>query len=164
MMLHIGDQAPDFAGETQDGKKLRLCDFEGRKVVLYFYPKDNTPGCTLEACSIRNHWAKFEEAGIDVIGVSGDSVQSHQKFSAKHKIPFALLADTEKEVMKAYGVWRDQRIYGNTFLGIRRMTFLIDEAGKIVKIFKRPNTILHGKEILSAFASLKNTPVADEPS
>ncbi|MCY4159528.1 MAG: thioredoxin-dependent thiol peroxidase [Bacteroidetes bacterium] len=154
-MLQVGDQAPDFTGVSGEGHPLRLQDFIGHKVALYFYPKDDTSGCTAEACSIRDNWSGFEEMGIQVIGVSGDSVESHQKFAAKYKLPFALLADEGKEVMNAYGVWGEKKMYGKTFYGVKRTTFLIDESGEIVKIFKRPKTKIHGEEILNAFAELE---------
>lgn len=153
-MLQVGDQAPDFIGLSSDGKELRLRDFPRQKIALYFYPRDNTPGCTAEACSIRDHWPEFKREDIVVIGVSPDSVKSHQKFMARHDLPFLLLADTEKEIMTAYGVWGEKKMYGKTFLGVNRTTFLIDEAGKIVKIFKRPKNKIHGREILDAFAQL----------
>ena len=153
-MLQVGDRAPDFVGITSDEEELRLSDFSGQKVALYFYPKDNTFGCTAEACSIRDHWAEFEREDIIVIGVSPDSVKSHQKFTAKHDLPFLLLADTEKKIMTAYGVWSKKVIYGNTCLGVKRSTFLIDKAGRILKIFKRPKTRIHGREVLDAFAEL----------
>ncbi len=153
-MLEIGDQAPDFMGVTGTGDSIRLRDHLGSKIALYFYPKDDTSGCTAEACSIRDHWSEFEKSGIVVIGVSGDSIESHQKFSAKHELPFTLLADTEQKVMNAYGVWGEKKMYGKTFFGVKRTTFLIDESGKIVKIFKRPKTKIHGQEILESFAAL----------
>lgn len=154
-MLQVGDQAPNFAGLSGDGKELRLSDFAGRKLALYFYPKDNTPGCTKEACSIRDHWEALKDAGIVVIGVSGDSVASHQKFSADYNLPFPLVADMEKKIMKAYGAWGEKKMYGKTFLGVKRMTFLINESSKIIKIFKHPKTKIHGQEILDAFAELQ---------
>ena len=153
-MLEVGDQAPDFSGVTGTGDSIRLSDHSGSRIALYFYPKDDTSGCTAEACSIRDHWPEFDKSGIVVIGVSGDSVESHHKFSAKHGLPFALLADTEQMVMNAYGVWGEKKMYGKTFYGVKRTTCLIDESGKIVKIFKRPNTKIHGQEILDAFAAL----------
>jgi len=153
-MLQVGDQAPDFTGISGEGNPLSLRDFLGRKVALYFYPKDDTPGCMAEACSIRDHWTGFEEAGIAVIGVSGDSVESHQKFIAKYDLPFSLLSDGKQEVMNAYGVWGEKKMYGKTFMGVKRTTFLINESGKIAKIFKRPKTKIHGQEILDAFAEL----------
>ncbi len=155
-MLQVGEQAPDFTGQTGDGQELRLSDFIGQKVALYFYPKDHTPGCTAEACSIRDHWDGIQEAGIMVIGVSADSVKSHQKFSAKHGLQFPLVADTKKEIMDAYGVWGEKKMYGKTFLGVKRTTYLIDESGKIVKIFKRPKSKIHGQEILDGFTELQS--------
>ncbi len=154
-MLQIGDQAPDFTGASGTGETLCLKDFLGQKVALYFYPKDGTPGCTHEACSIRDHWKELQEAGIVAIGVSPDSVASHQKFSEKYNLPFLLLADTEREVLTAYGAWGEKKMYGKTFLGVKRTTFLIDESGTIVKIFKRPKNKIHGKEILDAFTALQ---------
>ena len=155
-MLQVGDQAPGFTGRSGDGEELQLSNFSGHRVALYFYPKDDTPGCTMEACSIRDHWEAIQEAGIVVIGVSGDSVKSHQKFAALYNLPFPLVADTEKEIMTTYGVWGEKKMYGKTFLGVKRTTFLIDESGKIVKIFKRPKNRIHGKEILDGFAQLQS--------
>ncbi|MCY4171659.1 MAG: thioredoxin-dependent thiol peroxidase [Bacteroidetes bacterium] len=153
-MLEVGDQAPDFEGISTTGDVLRLSDYSGSKVALYFYPKDDTSGCTAEACSIRDHWQEFEKSGIIVIGVSADSAESHQKFTTKYDLPFTLLADTDQEVINAYGVWGEKKMYGKTFYGIKRTTFLIDESGKIVKKFKRPKTKIHGTEILQAFQEL----------
>ncbi len=150
-MLQVGDQAPDFTGPSGDGQELRLSDYAGHKVALYFYPKDDTPGCTAEACSIRDHWEGLQEAGIMVIGVSPDSVSSHQKFAAKHDLPFSLVADPEKKILETYGAWGEKKMYGKTFMGVKRTTFLMDESGTIVKIFKRPKTKIHGQEILDAF-------------
>ncbi len=151
-MLQVGDQAPDFTGRSGDGGELQLSDFAGRRIALYFYPKDDTPGCIMEACSIRDYWEAIQEAGIVVIGVSGDSVKSHRKFTARYDLLFPLVADTEKEIMATYGVWGEKKLYGKTFLGVKRTTFLINESGKIVKIFKRPKNRIHGKEILDGFA------------
>ena len=153
-MLQVGNQAPDFVGRSGEDKELRLRDLLGQKVALYFYPQDDTSGCTAEACSIRDEWDQLEKAGIVVIGVSPDSVASHQKFAAKYHLPFTLLADTQKEIMNAYGVWGEKKMYGKTYIGVKRTTFLIDEAGKIVKIFKRPKNKIHGEEILDGFAKL----------
>ncbi len=150
-MLEVGDQAPDFSGISGTGSQIRLSDYSGAKIALYFCPKDDTPGCTAEACIIRDNWKEFEKSGITVIGVSGDSVESHKKFTAKYDLPFILLADTDQEVMNTYGVWGEKKMYGKTFYGVKRTTFLIDELGKIVKIFKRPKTKIHGTEILEAF-------------
>jgi len=155
-MLKVGDQAPDFTGISGDGIPLSLSDYLGSKVVLYFYPKDHTPMCTVEACSIRDQWTGFEEAGIVVIGISGDSADSHKNFAAKYALPFILFADKNREVTDIYGAWRKggASLYGRSFIGVKRTTFLIDESGKIVKIFMDPNNKVHGKEILDAFAEL----------
>ncbi|MCY4233229.1 MAG: peroxiredoxin [Bacteroidetes bacterium] len=154
--LKVGDQAPNFTGISNDGNSVSLQDYLGSQVALYFYLKDDTPSCREEARSIRDQWKEFEEAGIVVIGVSGDSVESHRKFTAKYELPFILLADIKKEVIDAYGVWRKggAALYGKTFLGIKRTTFLIDASGKIVKIFRDPDSKIHGQEILDGFAEL----------
>jgi peroxiredoxin Q/BCP len=153
-MLELGDQAPDFVGPLGDGGQLRLSDFSGRKIALYFYPMNDTPGCVLEACSIRDTWNSLEEAGIIVIGVSPNSTKSHQRFAAKYKLPFFLVADKDKKVIDLYGVWGKKMMFGKSFLGLKRTTFLINESGRIVKIFRRPKNMVHGKEILDAFAEL----------
>jgi len=153
-MLELGDKAPDFAGPLGDGGQLRLSDFFGRKIALYFYPLNDTPGCVMEACSIRDSWDSIKEAGIVVIGVSPNSAASHRRFAAKYNLPFFLVADKAKKVIDLYGVWGEKMMYGKTFLGLKRTTFLIDESGRIVKIFKRPKNRVHGKEILDAFAKL----------
>lgn len=155
-MLKVGDQAPNFSGISTDGNSLSLQDYSGSKVALYFYLRDDTPLCRAEACSIRDQWQGFEEAGIVAIGVSCDSVESHRKFTSKYDLPFILLADTTKEVIDAYGVWRKggAALYGKTFLGIKHTTFLINASGKIVKIFRNPDYRIHGQEILDAFAEL----------
>ena len=153
-MLELGDKAPDFVGPLGDGSQLRLSDFFGRKIALYFYPLNDTPGCVMEACSIRDSWDSIKEAGIVVIGVSPNSAASHRRFAAKYNLPFFLIADKNKQVIDLYGVWGEKMLYGKTFLGLKRTTFLIDESGRIVKIFKRPKNRVHGKEILDAFAKL----------
>ena len=153
-MLELGDKAPDFVGPLGDGGQLRLSDFFGRKIALYFYPLNDTPGCVMEACSIRDNWDSIKEAGIVVIGVSPNSAKSHRRFAAKYNLPFFLVADKDKKVIDLYGVWGEKMMYGKTFLGLKRTTFLIDESGRIVKVFKRPKNRVHGKEILDAFAEL----------
>ncbi|MEM7361782.1 MAG: peroxiredoxin [Bacteroidota bacterium] len=141
--LKVGDQAPLFSGTTQDGKTLQLKDFLGKKVALYFYPKDNTSGCTKQACSLRDHYANLQKAGYAVIGVSNDSVDSHQRFSEKHELPFPLIADTNREITDAYGTSR-------RFLWFpKRTTFIINEKGYIERIIKRINTTNHAEEILN---------------
>lgn len=150
-MLNEGDIAPDFTTKDQNGNAVKLSDFKGKRVVLYFYPKDDTPGCTKEACSLRDSFDIFEEKGIKILGVSTDSEKSHQKFITKYNLPFDLLADTEKEIVEAYGVWGEKNMYGKKYFGINRTTFLIDEDGKIVKIFKKVKVDEHADEVLKAF-------------
>lgn len=150
-MLKEGDKAPAFTGIDQNGKKVRLSDLKGKRVVLYFYPKDDTPGCTKEACSFRDSFDVFKEKGIVILGVSVDDERSHQKFIAKYDLPFDLLADTEKSIVQAYGVWGEKSMYGKKYMGTHRKTFLIDEKGKIVKIFDKVKVAEHADEVLEAF-------------
>ena len=150
-MLNEGDAAPNFTAKDQYGNDVNLADFSGKKVVLYFYPKDDTPGCTKEACSFRDANDIYAEKGIKVIGVSTDSEKSHQKFISKYSLPFTLLADTEKKVVNDYGVYAEKSLYGRKYMGVNRTTFLIDENGKIVKIFKKVNVSEHAQEVLTAF-------------
>jgi peroxiredoxin Q/BCP len=152
-MLNEGDIAPDFTTRDQSGKEVKLADFRGRRVVLYFYPKDDTPGCTKEACSLRDSYDAFTEKDIKVLGVSNDDEASHQKFISKFNLPFDLLADTEKEIVNAYGVFGEKNMYGKKYMGINRTTFLIDDEGKIKKIFKKVNVSEHADEVLKAFES-----------
>ena len=146
-----GDDAPDFTTKNQSGEDIKLADLRGKRVILYFYPKDDTPGCTKEACSLRDSFDIFEDKGIKIFGVSTDSEKSHQKFISKYSLPFDLLADTEKEIVNAYGVWGEKMNYGKKYMGINRMTFLIDEDGKIAKIFKKVKVDEHANEVLQAF-------------
>ncbi|HEX8248167.1 MAG TPA: thioredoxin-dependent thiol peroxidase [Pyrinomonadaceae bacterium] len=150
-MLNEGDIAPDFTTKDQSGKEVNLSDFRGERVVLYFYPKDDTPGCTKQACSLRDSYDAFTEKGIKVFGVSNDDEASHRKFISKFSLPFDLLADTEKEIVNAYGVYGEKNMYGKKYMGINRTTFLIDEEGKIKKIFKKVNVDEHADEVLKAF-------------
>lgn len=150
-MPAAGQAAPSFAGQTQTGETIRLADYQGQKVALYFYPKDDTPGCTKQACNLRDHDARLREAGIAVIGVSPDEVDSHAAFAEKYRLPFPLVADPEREILNAYGVWGERNLYGNKFMGVKRTTFLIDEAGQIVHVFKRPKVADHTAEILKKF-------------
>jgi len=149
-MLKEGDKAPDFVANDQDGKEVKLADFAGKRVVLYFYPKDDTPGCTKEACSFRDADDVFNAKGIKVLGVSTDSEKSHQKFISKYQLSFDLLADTEKHIVEAYGVWGEKSMYGKKYMGTMRKTFLIED-GKIVKIFDKVNVAEHADEVLAAF-------------
>ena len=149
-MLQEGDAAPDFVTTDQNGNTVKLSDHSGNRVVLYFYPKDDTPGCTKEACSFRDADDVFKAKGIKVFGVSTDSEKSHQKFINKYQLPFDLLADTEKQIVEAYGVWAEKSMYGKKYMGTLRKTFLIDN-GKIVKIFDKVNVSEHADEVLAAF-------------
>ena len=150
-MLKEGDKAPAFTAKDQDGKTVKLSDLKGSRVVLYFYPKDDTPGCTKEACSFRDADDVYRKKGIKVYGVSTDSEKSHQKFISKFQLPFDLLADTDKEIVEKYGVWGEKSMYGRKYMGTFRKTFLIDEKGKIVKIFDKVNVSEHADEVLAAF-------------
>ena len=146
--LKIGDKAPGFSGIDQEGQPVSLTDLAGRKLVLYFYPKDDTPGCTAEACSLRDDHAALRKAGYEVLGVSPDKVTKHKKFADKYDLPFRLLADTEKEVANAYGVWGLKKFMGREYDGIFRTTFLIDEKGVIEDIITKVRTKDHGAQIL----------------
>jgi len=150
-MLQEGRVAPDFKTTNTNGETVRLKDLRGKKVVLYFYPKDDTPGCTKEACSFRDAFADFTKRGIEVLGVSTDSEASHQKFTAKYKLPFTLLVDTDHSIADAYGVYGEKKFMGRTYMGVKRMTFLIDEKGKIKKIFEKVKVDEHAREVLDAF-------------
>ena len=150
-MLKEGDKAPDFTAKNQDGETVKLKDLQGKRVVLYFYPKDDTPGCTKEACSFRDADDIFAEKGIRVLGVSIDDEKSHKKFISKYQLPFDLLADTDKEIVEKYGVWGEKSMYGRKYMGTLRKTFLIDEQGKIVKMFDKVKVAEHADEVLKAF-------------
>ena len=147
-MIELGRKAPDFTLTDQDGNLHKLSDYKGKTVVLYFYPKDDTPGCTKEACSFRDNFKTFKAKGIEVLGVSIDDEGSHTKFRGKYKLPFNLLADIDKEAVKKYGVWVEKNNYGKKRWGIARKTFLIDEDGKIFHIFDKINTENHADEVL----------------
>ncbi len=138
--LKEGDSAPDFTANDQSGNAVSLKDFRGQKVVLYFYPKDDTPGCTAEACNFRDNYASLETKGIKVIGVSTDDEKSHQKFINKYQIPFTLIADSDHKIVEAYGVWVEKNMYGKKYMGTARKTFLIDEQGKISTIIAKVDT------------------------
>lgn len=146
-MLKVGDKAPLFEALTQSGESVRLADFVGRKVILYFYPKDNTSGCTLEAKSLRDGKEDLKAKGFEIVGVSPDSVRSHQNFCSKHELNFTLVADTDKSVAEAYGVWKEKSMYGRKYMGIVRTTFIIDEQGVIMHIFDKVRTSDHWAQI-----------------
>ena len=148
MKLKEGDKAPDFSVNDQDGKKVSLSDFSGKKVVLFFYPKDNTPGCTAEACNLRDNYDALRTAGYEILGVSSDNEKSHQKFIEKQNLPFTLLADTEKDIHEKYGTWVEKSMYGRKYMGTARVTFLIDEKGTIEKIIEKVKTKEHTSQIL----------------
>jgi peroxiredoxin Q/BCP len=148
-MLEIGMKAPDFTLEDQNGNAVSLSDFAGKKVVLYFYPKDNTPGCTRQACAFAAAYEGFKAKDVVVIGVSKDSVASHRKFAEKHGLPFVLLADPELQAIQAYGVWQEKKLYGKVSMGEVRTTFLIDDAGNIAKIMPKVKPDTNAAEILA---------------
>ncbi len=148
MKLSKGDLAPDFTSTDQDGNAIRLSDFKGKKVVLYFYPKDNTPGCTAESCNLRDNYKELQKQGYIVLGVSTDSEKSHKKFVEKYDLPFPLLADTDKSVHEAYGTWGEKSMYGRKYMGTFRTTFVIDENGKIAEVIEKVKTNDHTAQIL----------------
>ncbi len=154
MTLMEKDTAPAFSLPSTTGKDISLKGLKGKKVVLYFYPKDDTPGCTTEACNFRDGMAELERAGAVVLGVSPDTVASHEKFREKFSLPFALLADTDHAVAGAYGVWKEKSMYGKKYMGIERTTFIIDGNGKIAKIFPKVKVQDHHAEVLAALAAL----------
>lgn len=146
--LETGKKAPAFSGTDQNGVTRTLKEFSGRKLVLYFYPKDDTPGCTAEACDLRDNYKKFEKAGYAILGVSPDDAKKHQKFIAKYELPFDLLADTEHSIAESFGVWVEKSMYGRKYMGIARTTFVIDEKGKIEQIIGKVDTKAHTAQIL----------------
>ena len=155
IMLEKGMKAPDFTLQDKDGNMVSLSDFAGRKVVLYFYPKDNTPGCTRQACAFAGSYEAFKSLGAVVIGVSKDSVASHAKFAAKHELPFVLLADPELEAIKAYDVWQEKKLYGKVSMGVVRTTYVIDETGVIEKVMPKVKPDTNAAEILTYLAEGK---------
>ena len=149
MAIQIGDKAPEVLGVDQNGKEIKLSDFQGKKLALYFYPKDNTSGCTAEACSLRDGYTDLQAAGYEVIGVSKDSVKSHQGFITKHTLPFNLIADTETTLQQQFGVWAEKKMCGRVGMGTVRTTFIIDENGVIEDIIEKVNTKDHTSQILN---------------
>lgn len=146
--LQSGEKAPAFTGVDQDGNKVSLSDYKGQKVVLFFYPEDDTPTCTIQACNLRDNYALLTKNGFKVIGISPDDVKSHQKFRDKFKLPFTLIADPEHRIINKYGVWGLKKLYGREYMGLYRTTFVIDEKGTISKIFLRPRNKAHAQEIM----------------
>ena len=148
MSLEVGKPAPSFEAKDQNGNIIKLADFKGRKVVLYFYPKDNTPGCTAQACNLRDNYDALQKAGYIVLGVSSDSGKSHQKFIEKQNLPFPLIADEDLKVHEAYGTWVEKSMYGRKYMGTARTTFIIDEKGNLEEIIEKVNTKEHTNQIL----------------
>jgi peroxiredoxin Q/BCP len=149
-MLKIGARAPDFSGADQNGKTVRLADFKGSKVVLYFYPKDMTPGCTVEACAFRDGFGAIKKKGAVVLGVSKDGAVSHKKFIEKYELPFSLLADESGEIVKAYGAWGEKSMYGKKYMGILRITYVIGADGRVAAVFPKVKPAVHAEEVLAA--------------
>ena len=154
-MVEEGKKAPAVTLKNQDGKKVSLNDFKGKNIVLYFYPKDNTSGCTKEACNFRDEFPDFKKLKAVVIGVSPDSVESHKKFAEKYNLPFNLLSDEKKTVLEKYGVWKEKSMYGRKYMGVERSTFIIDKTGKVRKIFRKVKVNDHNKELMEALKELK---------
>ncbi len=148
MMPQAGQTAPDFEGVTQNGETIRLADYAGRKVALYFYPKDDTPGCTKQACNLRDGYRQLLDEGIAVVGVSADDADSHAQFAEKYALPFPLIADVDRSIVERYGVWGEKNFYGKKSMGILRTTFLIDEEGIIRHVFKKPLVEEHTRELI----------------
>ena len=149
MTLNPGDKAPDFEVQDESGNIVKLSDFRGRKLVLFFYPRDNTPTCTKEACNLRDNYQSFKNLGYKILGISSDNSKSHQKFIAKHELPFSLLADIDKHMHQAYGTWVEKSMYGRKYMGTARTTFVIDENGVIENIIEKVKAIEHSDQILS---------------
>jgi thioredoxin-dependent peroxiredoxin len=150
ILLKEGDKAPAFTGRDQDGNKIALSDYKGKKLVLFFYPEDDTPTCTIEACNLRDNYPLLRKNGFEVVGVSPDDEKKHKKFEAKFKLPFTLIADTTHKILEKYGVWDQKKLFGHEYMGVLRTTFVIDENGIIQKIFLRPKNKAHAEEIIAA--------------
>lgn len=152
--LKEGEKAPAFKGKDQNGSPVSLADYKGKKLVLYFYPEDDTPTCTVQACNLRDNYGLLKKEGFEVLGVSPDEEKKHKKFEAKYNLPFTLLADPEHKIIDKYGVWDEKQLYGRKYMGILRTTFLVDEKGIIRKIFLRPRNKQHAEEIVAAWKEL----------
>ena len=149
--LQEGDKAPAFSGKDQDGKKVSFSDFKGKKLVLYFYPEDDTPTCTIQACNLRDNYGLLKKNGFEIIGISPDDEKSHKKFENKFSLPFILIADPAHTILDKFGVWGEKQMFGNHYMGVHRTTFLINEKGIIEKIFVRPKNKAHAEEIIASF-------------
>jgi peroxiredoxin Q/BCP len=158
-MTHLqeGDKAPAFTGKDAGGNKVSLADYKGKKVVLYFYPQDDTPTCTVQACNLRDNFALLKKEGFSVLGVSPDDEKSHLKFEKKFSLPFPLIADAEHKIIDKYGVWGEKQLYGRKYLGLHRTTFLIDEKGMIRKIFLKPKSKTHAEEIVANWRAIASS-------
>ncbi|MBS1509762.1 MAG: thioredoxin-dependent thiol peroxidase [Bacteroidetes bacterium] len=146
-----GSKAPAFKGKDQNGNTISLADFKGKKVALYFYPEDDTPTCTVQACNLRDNYALLKKHGIEVLGVSPDEEKKHKKFEAKYNLPFTLIADPDHTIIDKYGVWGEKQLYGRKYMGLHRTTFLVDEKGIVKKIFLKPKNKQHAEEIIKAW-------------
>jgi thioredoxin-dependent peroxiredoxin len=153
--LQEGDKAPAFSANDQNGKKISLADFKGKKLVLYFYPEDDTPTCTIQACNLRDNYALLKKAGFEIVGISPDSEKKHKKFEAKFNLPFTLLTDEQHIILNQYGVWGQKQLFGHQYMGVHRTTFVLDEKGIIRKIFLKPKNKQHAEEIIAAWKALK---------
>lgn len=147
--LKEGDKAPAFSGKDQEGKKISLADYKGKKVVIYFYPQDDTPTCTIQACNLRDNYALLKKEGFIILGISPDDEKSHKKFETKFDLPFTLIADPQHAIINKYGVWGEKQMFGNKYMGLHRTTFVIDEKGIIKKIFLKPKSKQHAEEIIN---------------
>jgi peroxiredoxin Q/BCP len=154
--LKEGDKAPAFKGKDQNGNPVSLADYKGKKVVLYFYPEDDTPTCTIQACNLRDNYGLLKKEGFEVLGVSPDEEKKHKKFEAKYNLPFILLADPKHTIIDKYGVWDEKQLYGRKYMGILRTTFVLDEKGIIRKVFQRPKNKQHAEEIVAAWKELSH--------
>jgi len=153
-ILQEGKKAPAFKGKDQNGATVSMADFKGKKLVLYFYPQDNTPTCTVQACNIRDNFAALKKKGIYIIGISPDDIKKHKKFEEKFELPFTIIADTDHSIINKFGVWGEKQLYGKKYLGLHRTTFLIDEKGMIKKVFLKPKSKQHAEEILQAWEEI----------
>ncbi|CAN5270599.1 thioredoxin-dependent thiol peroxidase [soil metagenome] len=151
IVLQEGSKAPAITGKDQNGNTVSLADYKGKKIVLYFYPEDDTPTCTIQACNLRDNYGLLKKEGIEIIGISPDDVKKHKKFEEKYQLPFTLIADTGNKIIEKYGVWGPKQMFGHHYMGVLRTTFLIDEKGKIKKIITRPKNKDHAAEIIAAW-------------